>query len=91
MVPNSQMQAVLNMLAEAKRLPDASELALTTVSYAVLLEPMVTYLKLIDGVEIVKDGNGTVVEIKHTHARLTSEGKQVYEIAQLSDCSRIIL
>ncbi len=87
----SQMQTILVFLEEEKRLPLASELGLTTESYAVLLEPMVNSLRFVEGIEIVKNANGNAVDIRNSNARLTSEGRQVYEIGKLTESNRIIL
>jgi hypothetical protein len=91
MDPKSQMQDILMIIEEQQRLPEALEFGLEKEVYAIVLEPMTTYLKMIEGVEIVKDATGKLVEIVCVNPKLTANGKQLYEIGILSDSSRIIL
>ena len=60
--PRAKVQEVLKSLAEENRLPEAADLSLDEESYAILLEPMITFLKMIESVEIVKDADGVSVQ-----------------------------
>lgn len=79
----AKVQEVLKKIAEENRLPEAMEIGLDKETYAILLEPMITFLNMVEGVEIVKDANGHVSDFKCNNVHLTANGKQTYEIGKL--------